>query len=92
MTYKVKSKRNGLYQVQIKGWWTLWIWQSLLAFEGYDQANEYVAYRECAKYRKASPLFLLFLLPSLLSLFLLSLFPSQKGRTGKKKEEKRERK
>ena len=43
-----------MYQVQWKGWWTLWLWMPLLAFERYDQANEYICYRECAKYRKGS--------------------------------------
>lgn len=49
--YRIRVKKR-MYHVQVKAWWTLWLWKKQMAFERYDRANEYIAYRECAKYRK----------------------------------------
>ena len=45
--YRVKPKKVGLYrvkwyQVQWRSWWTLWIWQPLLSFETWSEADEYI--------------------------------------------------
>ncbi len=45
--YRVKPKKVGWYrvkwyQVQWRSWWTLWIWQPLLSFETWSEADEYI--------------------------------------------------
>ena len=51
--YRVKPKHHRtitfpygmvytMYHVQIKAWWTLWMWKSHMAFDTYEQADEYI--------------------------------------------------